>query len=179
MKILNALILSFLFFSSAKAQSSLYYTTDATVFFDSSENEKHRKLTKGECVIVDHPGLYKHRYLACTAIKDGQTGFLEVKKIKKERTYMGDTTGEKAVEVAKAQYVEPMVKLKNSCKKSYVNITFLGKKYELAPGEKVELFVKPPPSGRIRYKVEVGGYQPSYLNDTFEPYHIVESEFFE
>ena len=69
-----------------KSQSHLYFATEAESFLDSSCKKKVRKLTKGECVLVENNDLYKKRYLYGTCLKDGKAGFIEKHHLKFEKT---------------------------------------------------------------------------------------------
>jgi len=174
MKTISTFALLLTFFLAAKSQTSLYYTKGSDTFIDSTGNETKLKLKKGDCLMVESNVVYKKKYIHCTKVKDGTKGFLEQKKIIKERTFAGDTTGDKALEVIKSLYFQPITRLKNTSKRNRMVITILGKKYDFNPGDKIELRVQP---GKLRYKIESEGYQPLYTEDMFEPYQIVETDF--
>ncbi len=175
MKILKIAILFLFIGFAAKSQSYLYYATQPESFLDSTCTKKIRKLSKGECVLVENLIPYKKKYLYGTCVRDGKAGFIEVAHLKQEKVYYPDSSGKHPIDIVKKEYALPFARLMNVSKHAIIRITFENKKYVLKPGENQELKVKP---GKHRFKVETAGYQPLYTMDEFSAYHIKEVEFF-
>jgi len=159
----------------AKSQAHLYFATQAEALWDSSCKYKIRKLTKGECLLIENTDYYKKRHLYATCVKDGKAGFIDKDHVKFEKTYFPDSAGKHPIEFAKKDYEKPFVRMINSSKRNTIKVTLLGATYVIDAGKKEEFYVKP---GTHRFKVTGPGYQPLYTQEHFHQDHIVEMEFF-
>ena len=172
--ILPPLIALLTFNSLSQAQTYLFFALEPEHFLDSTCKKPIRKLTKGECVLVENLLPYKKKYIYAHCIKDGKAGFIDRAHLKLEKTYFPDSLGEHPIEVVKKEYHRPYVRFVNSSK-SKISITIHATTYLLAPGKSEEFWGKP---GKHRYKVTMPGYQPLYAQDHFQPHHIHEIEFY-
>jgi hypothetical protein len=157
------------------SQSHLYFATAAETFWDSSAKVKVRKLTKGECVLVENMELYKKKFLYATCLRDGKAGFIDKSFLKYEKTYFPDSVGNHPLEFARKEYAKPFIRLMNTNKNSALKITFGPNVYDLKAGQSSNFFYKP---GMQRYKVVAPGYQPLYDQVICSPNHITELEFY-
>lgn len=159
----------------AKGQSHLYFATATETFWDSSCKVKVRKLTKGECVLIENTELFKKKFLYATCLKDGKAGFIEKAYLKYEKTYFPDSVGKHPLEFARKEYSRPFIRFVNANKNNPIKITFANAVYNLKPGESKEFFHK---NGIQRFKVEGAGYQPLYDQIICSPNHIFEIEYY-
>ncbi len=160
---------------SSWGQSHLYFATAAETFWDSSAKIKVRKLTKGECVLIENTDLYKKKFLYATSVKDGKAGFIDKDHVKFEKTYFPDSVGNHPLEFARKEYQIPFVRLINASRNAKIKIIMGTVTYELKPGEKREFHTK---AGTQRFKVLAPGFQPLYTQETFQSNHISELEFY-
>lgn len=168
------LCLALFYAFQTNAQSHLYFATATETFWDSSCKVKVRKLTKGECVLIENTEVYNKKFLYATCLKDGKAGFIEKAYLKYEKTYFPDSVGKHPLEAARKEYSKPFIRFINANRSTALKITFANVVYDLKPGEAKEFFYK---VGTQRFKVVAPGYQPLYDQIVCSPNHVLEIEY--